>query len=115
MAQAETPGPIPNRKLRTPATAMVLHPYRCGECTPPPHHTNYGSPLQHLRPKGAFRPGEYPYDPNSTHPLKTPGFSLTRPTSGTIPGRPRRQGASKRDGCAARSHFRRKSENSTPP
>ena len=90
MAQVRRPVPFRTRKLR-PGTAMVLHPTGCGRVARR-RTTRTGSPLEHT-PQGAFA---YPKHsrPKPTHPpQKHPGLlALMRPTSGTIPGRPRRRG-----------------------
>ena len=90
MAQVRRPVPFRTRKLR-PGTAMVLHPTGCGRVARR-RITRTGSPLEHT-PQGAFA---YPKHsrPKPTQPHKnTRGLlALMRPTSGTIPGRPRRRG-----------------------
>ncbi len=89
MAQVRRPVPFRTRKLR-PGTAMVLHPTGCGRVARR-RTTRTGSPSEHT-PQGAFA---YPKHsrPKPTHPHKnTRAAHCMRPTSGTIPGRPRRRG-----------------------
>ena len=86
----ETPGPIPNPEAKAwhgDGTA----PDRVWESSTPPHHT-YRKPLGAHAPRG-FRIPETLTTQTHTPPQKHPGLlALMRPTSGTIPGRPRRRG-----------------------
>ena len=90
MAQVRRPVPFRTRKLR-PGTAMVLHPTGCGRVARR-RTTRTGSPSEHT-PQGAFPISETLTTQTHTPPQKHPGLlALMRPTSGTIPGRPRRRG-----------------------
>ena len=90
MAQERRPVPFRTRKLR-PGTAMVLHPTGCGRVARR-RTTRTGSPSEHT-PQGAFPISETLTTQTHTPPQKHPGLlALMRPTSGTIPGRPRRRG-----------------------
>ena len=86
----ETPGPFPNPEAKAwhgDGTA----PDRVWESSTPPHHT-YRKPLGAHAPRG-FRIPETLTTQTHTPPQKHPGLLvLMRPTSGTIPGRPRRRG-----------------------
>lgn len=86
----ETPGPIPNPEAKAwhgDGTA----PDRVWESSTPPHHT-YRKPLGAHAPRG-FRIPETLTTQTHTPPQKHPGLlALMRPTSGTIPGQPRRRG-----------------------
>ena len=101
----ETPGPIPNPEAKAwhgDGTA----PDRVWESSTPPHHT-YRKPLGAHAPRG-FRIPETLTTQTHTPPQKHPGLlALMRPTSGTIPGRPRRRG--RRETARRVPIFRRKS------
>ena len=90
----ETPGPIPNPEAKAwhgDGTA----PDRVWESSTPPHHT-YRKPLGAHAPRG-FRIPETLTTQTHTPPQKHPGLlALMRPTSGTIPGQPRRRGRTTR-------------------
>lgn len=88
----ETPGPIPNPEAKAwhgDGTA----PDRVWESSTPPHHT-------YRKPLGAHAPRGFPYIRNRPRPepARAPGPPRIpmRPTSGTIPGQPRRRGRTTR-------------------
>ena len=94
----ETPegrGPFRTRKLRRSARRWYCTRQGVGE-NRTRRTTRTGSPIRSTRPKGRFAPArraETLTTQTHTPPQKHPGLlALMRPTSGTIPGQPRRRG-----------------------